>query len=164
MFDDVIEAHEVEAVSFVVHFLNWLSLDREKPSHVLRGLRGDFDPFWVFPTLFGGGLKERTEAAADIQDVASSVVGKIFRRFRPQFSFPASPVFFCGEFFEAAGIANKALVKFFLSFDDCPKPWRYVYQSAPATAEVAESQKPLHGTIKGKNVVGVKKNSNVANS
>jgi hypothetical protein len=64
MFDDVIEAHEVEAVSFVVHFLNWLSLDREKPSHVLRGLRGDFDPFWVFPTLFGGGLKERTEAEA----------------------------------------------------------------------------------------------------
>jgi hypothetical protein len=139
MFDDVIEAHDVETVSLVVNFLNWLGLDTEKPSHILRGLKGDFDPFWMFPSLFGGGLKEPTEAAADIQDVAGSVVGKIFRRFRPQFSFPASSVLFRGEFFEAAGIAGKALVKFFLSFNDCPEPWCYVYQSAPATAHMAES-------------------------
>jgi hypothetical protein len=120
MFDDVIEAHEVEAVSFVVHFLNWLRLDREKLPHVLRGLWGDFDSFRVLPTQFHGSLKEPTEPAADIQDAAGNVVATILRGFRPQFSFPAPAVFFCDEFFEVPGMGGNPVVKFFLSIDDCP--------------------------------------------
>lgn len=122
-----------------MYFLNWLGLHSEKPSHVLCGLRIDFYPFWVLPSLFGSGLKESTEPAADIQDVARSVAGKILRCFRPQFSFPAPAVFPFEEFSEAAGMAGNSFVKNFLSIDDCPKPRRYVHQSAPATAHMPKS-------------------------
>jgi hypothetical protein len=107
MFDNVIEAYDIEMVSFVIHLLEWLSLDREISSHVFRDLSGNLNPFGVRPTLFGGGLKESAKPAPDIQDVARGVIRKIFRCFRLQSLFPASVTFSFDQSLETAGTGGK---------------------------------------------------------
>jgi hypothetical protein len=131
-------AHDVEIISFVVQLLKRSGLNCKIPSHVLGNPRGNLDPFGVFPTLFLSCLKEATEAAANVEDVAGAMIEEKFYRFPPEFSFSIHAVLPCDKLLDVVRMVRKHVVGNHLLLDDSPKTRRHINHVATTTAYIPE--------------------------